>query len=165
MLLTIPVCDGQRGGTINVEHAGQIKSFVYDHQSEDHFSLTTFSADCCHVVEPLTDGLMIIMVFDLVWTDAFTASTSPLHFPLFLMAIKEINESLLPWRKRQQTYLHNINNTEDKSLLETIHVNKLLPTENTKLYPKMSGNLLKKKHRISVLTELIIFFFRRSYYV
>lgn len=143
MMLTIPVDHGHRGGSIKIEHTGKIKSFVTDHKSDDHFSLTTFLADCRHEVEPLTDGFMIIMVFDLVWTDAYVASTSPLHLPLFLMALKEVNESLLPWNQLQQTYLQNLNNNEDnfKPLLQALNANKLPPRKPT-LSPNVSSNYI-----------------------
>lgn len=101
MVVTIPVEGGYRGGQINVEHRQQKKSFHFEKESSQRFSLVTFYTDCRHELERVTSGAMVAMVFHINWLDALEATTSPLEFPAFFKTFYEVSDILIPWTYSQ----------------------------------------------------------------
>lgn len=101
MVLTIPVEGGYRGGKINVEHSQQKESFHFEEESDQHFSLVAFYSDCQHKLDPITNGVMVAMVFQLNWLDALKANTSPLEFPAFFKSFYEVSDLLKSWASPQ----------------------------------------------------------------
>lgn len=93
--LQVPVEGGHEGGNLNVEFEGRKKRFESHETSDAIFYLSAFYDSCEHFIEPVLRGYKLVLVYDLLWTNATTRI--PKNFPVFLGALKQIKESLNLW--------------------------------------------------------------------
>ncbi len=93
--LQLPVEGGHEGGRLNVEYKGKSKILENNYQSGEHFYVSTICSCCNEVMEPITSGWRLTLVFNLVWINAKTRL--PIDFPIFLSALREIEATLTPW--------------------------------------------------------------------
>ena len=101
--LQVPVEGAHVGGRLNVEYKGKSKMFENDHQSGEHFYISTTCNSCCHeVMEPISSGWRLSLVFHLNWIN--TKTEAPQDFPVFLTAFNEIQEALSPWIPNRRSF-------------------------------------------------------------
>lgn len=103
VILQLPLEGGHEGGRCKVEYKGISKIFESHENSDQLFYLSAFYGDCKHVMEPVTRGWKLVLVFNLVWEDAKISETLQ-DFPTFLGAVKEVQKALTSLdssRKRQ----------------------------------------------------------------
>ena len=63
------------------------------------FYLTAFYDSCENSIEPIFRGYKLVLVYDLLWSNA--TNEIPRNLPVFLGALKQIKESSLhPWLNR-----------------------------------------------------------------
>ncbi len=86
-----------------MKYKGKSKLLENNHQSGEHFYVSTICGSCSEVMEPITSGWRLTLVFDLVWINSKTRI--PLCFPIFLTALKEIEEALESWIHPNQNQL------------------------------------------------------------
>ena len=101
MLLQIPVEGGHKGGTIKLNHHGNLKSFsTQDAGSKGRLSLVAFHNTCQQELEPITSGAMALLVVRLVWTNApIDTLFHPVDIPAFIESFADVNKclDLLRW--------------------------------------------------------------------
>ena len=68
--------------------------------SDQRFYLSAFYGNATHLVEPVTRGWKIALVFSLLWKNAKT--DAPYDFPILIAALKEMEDALLPWIPHQK---------------------------------------------------------------
>ena len=98
-MLQLPVEGGHEGGCIKVEYEGNKKMFATHVNSDQTFYLSAFYGNATHLVEPVTRGWKIDLVFSLVWKNAKT--DAPYDFPILIAALKEMEDALSPWIPHQ----------------------------------------------------------------
>lgn len=108
--LQLPVEGGHEGGRLNVDYKGKSKILENDHQSGDHFYVSTICSCCNEVMEPITSGWRLTLVFNLVWINAKTRL--PTDFPIFLTALREIEATLTPWIPNRRTVDNRVSKEE-----------------------------------------------------
>ncbi|KAI9558955.1 hypothetical protein GHT06_015744 [Daphnia sinensis] len=112
LLLQLPVEGGHEGGHLNIEYQGRKKKFESHTNSDRTFYLSSFY-DCCeHFIEPVLQGNKLMLVFDLIWTNA--KIEIPRNFPVFLTALKQIKKAIKSWLYHHQ--LNSKNNYETQSV-------------------------------------------------
>ena len=94
MILQIPVQGGYQGGNLVVWHSHAKKKFNFGQESSQKFFLTAFYADCYNQLEPVTDGWLLTLVFNLVWKYPMPIIREPRDVPMILKVIKEIKQSI-----------------------------------------------------------------------
>ena len=72
------------GGSLRVAHKGKTKTFDWSAASEDGLFASAFYADCTHELLPVTEGLRLCLVYNLLW-----ASSGPLPAPVDHSAQRE----------------------------------------------------------------------------
>lgn len=97
MAITLPVEGGHQGGRIDVHRRSGKKSFHFDSQSDKRSSLLAFFSDCRQVMEPITDGYMLVLVFHLVWTEGLKLGDMQVTFPSFIKTVDGVNSQLVSW--------------------------------------------------------------------
>lgn len=126
--LQVPVEGAHVGGRLNVEYRGKSKMFENDHQSEEHFYISTTCNSCClEVMEPISSGWRLTLVFHLNWIN--TKTEAPQDFPVFLTAFNEIQEALSPWIPNRRSF----ENVAEEHLTEKTTTE----TENTVINKKL----------------------------
>jgi len=93
-ILQVPVEGGHDGGNLNVVYEGRKKTFESHERSDAMFYLTAFYDSCEHFIEPISRGCKLVLVYDLLWSNA--ANQVPRNFPFFLATLKQIKQSLHP---------------------------------------------------------------------
>ena len=93
--LQVPVEGGHEGGRLNVEYNRKKVAFENHGNSDKNFYLTAYYNCCEEFMEPVTRGHKLILVFDLIWANAKTEI--PKNFPVFLTALKVIQQVLKTW--------------------------------------------------------------------
>ena len=111
-ILQVPVEGGHEGGLVKVEYKGREKMFENHQNSANNFYLSAFYNNCKSLMEPVTRGWKLALVYDLVWTNAKTL-TPPNDLPVFLTAVKKIKAALSPWTRQKQK--ESTVNAEDNS--------------------------------------------------
>ena len=111
-ILQVPVEGGHEGGLVKVEYKGREKMFENHQNSANNFHLSAFYNNCKSLMEPVTRGWKLALVYDLVWTNAKTL-TPPNDLPVFLTAVKKIKAALSPWTRQKQK--ESTVNAEDNS--------------------------------------------------
>ena len=89
---------GHKGGRLKVEYKGKEKTFENHQNSHQRFYLSAYYGNCNHEMEPVTHGWKLTFVYSLVWENA---NAIPKDFPVFLTALKEIQQALTPWISQQ----------------------------------------------------------------
>ena len=107
---------GHEGGNLNVEYEGRKKRFESHETSDAIFYLTAFYDSCENFIEPISRGYKLVLVYDLLWTNA--TIEIPRNFPVFLGALKQIKESLHPWLNRCKLLKSKMENEKQKNLVE-----------------------------------------------
>eukprot|EP01034_Spumella_vulgaris_P032944 gene32944-40665_t len=64
LLIQLPA--EHEGGCLVVEHSGKTKRFEFSKDSGDKAFYSSFYADCEHMLEPVTQGLRLVLAFNLV---------------------------------------------------------------------------------------------------
>lgn len=95
VILQLPVEGGHEGGGSKVEYNGRRKVIETHQRSDERFYLLSFYNCCEHSVEPVTQGSVLRLVFNLIWKNPKTEI--PHNFPLFLHGLNEIQEVLKHW--------------------------------------------------------------------
>jgi hypothetical protein len=101
---------------LNVVYEGRKKTFESHERSDAMFYLTAFYDSCEHFIEPISRGYKLVLVYDLLWTNA--TNEIPRNFPVFLGALKQIKESLHPWRNRYKLLKSKMENEKPQNLVE-----------------------------------------------
>ena len=104
VVLQIPVKGGHQGGRCTVEYQGKNKKFENQQNSDQHFYLSAYYGSCAHMMEPVTQGWKLTFVYSLVWTNV--KSVIPRDFPVFITAMTEIQQALIPWIPDQQVAIN-----------------------------------------------------------
>ena len=115
-ILQVPVEGGHKGGNLNVDYEGRKKRFESHETSDAIFYLTAFYDSCENFIEPISRGYKLVLVYDLLWTNA--TIEIPRNFPVFLGALKQIKESLHPWLNRCKLLKSKMENEKQKNLEE-----------------------------------------------
>ena len=100
MILQLPTAVGHRGGCLKVEYKGKEKVFSNQENSHERFYLSAYYGSCNHEMEVVTKGFKLTFVYSLVWEN--TNTVIPQDFPVFLTALKEIQQALTPWLSQQR---------------------------------------------------------------
>ena len=116
-ILQLPLEGGHEGGRYKVEYKGINKVFESHENSDQLFYLSSFYGDCKHVMEPLTRGWKLVLVFNLVWEDAKISETLQ-DFPTFLSAVKEVQKALTPWIPQEEGNIETENITDVGKTIE-----------------------------------------------
>ncbi|EFX74645.1 hypothetical protein DAPPUDRAFT_251635 [Daphnia pulex] len=95
LILQVPVEGGHEGGRFKVQYRGKEQVFDNHQDSDRCFYASLFYGNCQHLMEPITKGAKLTLVFDLVWTNA--KIIVPQDFTVFLTALKNIKGSLPTW--------------------------------------------------------------------
>ena len=145
--LQLPVEGGHEGGSLNVEYGGRKKKFASHKSSDAIFYLSAFFDSCEHFIEPVLQGYKLVLVYDLLWTNA--KSGIPKNFPLFLGAMKKIKESLEPWLQNQllNSKIKNENHENSKVELETPATASVIHRDSSEVINRL------KKRKNSAITE------------
>jgi hypothetical protein len=117
-IVQVPVKGGHDGGNLNVVYQERKKSFESHERSDAMFYLTAFYDSCKSFIEPISRGYKLVLVYDLLWTNA--ANEIPRNFPLFLGALNHIKESLHPWLNRYQLSLKSPQNLVEEMKEPTV---------------------------------------------
>ena len=88
------------------------------------FYLTAFYDSCENSIEPIFRGYKLVLVYDLLWSNA--TNEIPRNFPVFLGALKQIKESLRPWRNQFKLLKSKMEKEKRKNLVEEIRLSLLL---------------------------------------
>ena len=64
--LLVQLPQEHEGGALVVSHGGQSKRFEFSKESGDKAFFSAFYADCEHMLEPVTEGLRLVLAFNLV---------------------------------------------------------------------------------------------------
>jgi hypothetical protein len=91
VVLQLPVEGGYEGGRLNIEYKRKKTAFENHVSSEKNSYVSAFYNCSEKFMEPITKGHKLLLVYDLIWTNAKT--TIPNNFPVFLTALKVIK----PW--------------------------------------------------------------------
>jgi hypothetical protein len=94
-ILQLPVKCGHDGGNFHVKYNGRQASFEDDLDCDQLFSLSSFYNSCEFVMNPVTRGWKLTLVFNLVWTNF--SIMMPTDFLVFLNSQKKLDSALLPW--------------------------------------------------------------------
>ena len=88
------------------------------------FYLTAFYDSCENSIEPIFRGYKLVLVYDLLWSNA--TNEIPRNLPVFLGALKQIKESLRPWRNQFKLLKSKMEKEKRQNLVEEIRLSLLL---------------------------------------
>ena len=104
-ILQIPVEGGHKGGRFTARSDKNAVVFNTSEDSRSNFYLTTFYNGCRYSMEPITEGVKVSLIFNVVWKDEMTES--PKDIPSFISSYCAVKEALTKWIPRQ-TSLNSI---------------------------------------------------------
>ncbi len=79
MMLQIPVNGGQKGGRLDVYSSGKTSNMVFEREGSDQmFSLAVFYSDCHIEMQPVEEGFMVTLEFNLM-SSSFVYRWAHLH--------------------------------------------------------------------------------------
>ncbi|XP_046448003.1 uncharacterized protein LOC124196808 isoform X1 [Daphnia pulex] len=96
-VLQLPVEGGYEGGRVRVESKGKSKLFDNHRNSDTLFYLTEFYDNFEYIVEPITKGWQLTLVFDLFWTNAKRPIAKPFDASVSLAALSELENVVNHW--------------------------------------------------------------------
>lgn len=96
-ILQLPVEGGYEGGRVRVESKGKSKLFDNHRNSDTLFYLTEFYDNFEYIVEPITKGWQLTLVFDLFWTNAKRPIAKPFDASVSLAALSELENVVNHW--------------------------------------------------------------------
>ncbi|XP_057379541.1 uncharacterized protein LOC130701601 isoform X2 [Daphnia carinata] len=132
LLLQLPVEGGHEGGHLNIEYQGRKKKFESHTNSDRTFYLSSFYNCCEHFIEPVLQGHKLMLVFDLIWTNA--KIEIPRNFPVFLTALKQIKKAIKSWRH------HHLLNSKKKDKTQRVMHSGCSPSDSgTELSPTIAA--------------------------
>ncbi|XP_059351628.1 uncharacterized protein LOC132088039 [Daphnia carinata] len=138
LLLQLPVEGGHEGGHLNIEYQGRKKKFESHTNSDKTFYLSSFY-DCCeHFIEPVLQGHKLILVFDLIWTNA--KIEIPRNFPVFLTALKQMKKAIKSWRH------HHLLNSKKKDETQPVMHSDCPPFSGADLSPTIAAEAIYLKN-------------------
>jgi hypothetical protein len=94
-ILHLPVAGGHEGGNILMRYKGEQVSC----DDCDKLFLSSFYNICEFIMNPVTRGLKLTLLFNLVWTNSNIVI--PADFPSFLTSKKKLESALIPWIANQ----------------------------------------------------------------
>ena len=101
MILQIPVEGGHSGGKLKMHRGGdsigKMKPWVTERKTHPHFSFAAVLNGSELEVEPVADGWMVWLAFNLVWRNAFAMADPPCSLLVLLTSLNEIAEALRCW--------------------------------------------------------------------
>jgi hypothetical protein len=105
LILQLPVEGGHVGGRLKVAYREKDQVFENHKDSDRSFYVSSFYGNSQHSMEPITRGARLTLTFNLVWENA--QNIIPKDFPVFLTAVKEIQESLSSWISADRSIKNN----------------------------------------------------------
>ncbi len=94
-ILHLPVAGGHEGGNIQMRYKGEQVSC----DDCDKLFLSSFYNSCEYIMNPVTRGLKLTLLFNLVWTNSNIAI--PADFFIFLTSKRKLESALIPWIANQ----------------------------------------------------------------
>ena len=103
LIVQIPVDGGYEDGKMKVlrESDQHVAYFNFCNESKHHFSAAAFFSDCKHEWQPVKQGNIVALEYELAWQPCSAFTDCRLEFPIFLSALRRAKEALSSWNSNQ----------------------------------------------------------------